>query len=259
ITLAPLADSAAGTIKVDAVRELIRQSGYRRFNARRRMVIIDPAEAMMPSAANALLKTLEEPPDGTGFILVAANASALLPTIRSRCQRVRFGAVPSPELVQWLTTRGFGEQANSAARLSQGCPGKALALAEGGLVNRNQLRAALLTALNGDLNTRFEWSAQLTSAKRRADWRPKVDATLEILEDLVRDATVHGANSQRQLLNADIPDIVQRWSDALWPQGLHTVSKAIRTAREQIALNVTGKLALDALSAAIVRELGPRR
>ncbi len=257
--LSPASDSAAGTIKVDAVRELIRQTGYRRFNARRRMVIVDPAEAMMPSAANALLKTLEEPPDGTGFILIASNASALLPTIRSRCQRIRFGAVAPDALVPWLAQKGFSEHAAAAARLSQGCPGKALALAEGGLVQRNELRTALLTAMNGDLHTRFEWSSQLTQAKRRADWRPKVEATLDILEDLLRDAAVQGSGSDQALLNSDLPDIVKRWSEALWPQGVEVLNRAVADTRDQLALNVTGKLALDALSAVIVRELGPRQ
>jgi DNA polymerase-3 subunit delta' len=62
----------------------------KRFEARRRVVIVDPADAMNVQAQNALLKTLEEPPDGTTLVLLAANADALLPTIRSRCVRVAF-------------------------------------------------------------------------------------------------------------------------------------------------------------------------
>ena len=133
ILVEPAADRASKTIGVDAIREVVRRTGYHRYGSRRRFVFIEPAEAMQPAAANALLKTLEEPPEGTGFILNCTNASALLPTILSRCQRVRFGAVAADELTTWLQARGHGESSARAARLSQGCPGRALALLDGDL------------------------------------------------------------------------------------------------------------------------------
>src|SRR5690606_32790321 len=81
LVLVPDTERAARTIPIEAVREVIRQTTYHRYNARRRMVIVDPVEAMQEPAANALLKTLEEPPQGTGFLLVSHNPAALLPTI----------------------------------------------------------------------------------------------------------------------------------------------------------------------------------
>jgi DNA polymerase III subunit delta' len=91
--------SPSKDIVVDQVRDLVdRRLALRRHEGRRRFVLIDPAEAMNPQAQNALLKTLEEPPDETTLVLVAARPDALLPTIRSRCLRVGFGPLP-PELV----------------------------------------------------------------------------------------------------------------------------------------------------------------
>jgi DNA polymerase-3 subunit delta' len=78
-------------VVVDQVRDVVeRRLAMKRFEARRRFVIVDPADAMNVQAQNALLKTLEEPPDDTTLVLVAANADALLPTVRSRCLRVAF-------------------------------------------------------------------------------------------------------------------------------------------------------------------------
>jgi DNA polymerase III delta' subunit len=106
LVLQPRADRASQTIALDDVREVIRKTTYKRYGAKRRFVLVDPADSLMPAAANALLKTLEEPTPGTGFILICANTSAMLPTILSRCQRIRFGAVGVDRVQQWLTQQG---------------------------------------------------------------------------------------------------------------------------------------------------------
>ena len=83
-------------VVVDQVRDVVdHRLALKRFEGRRRFVIVDPADAMNPQAQNALLKTLEEPPDDTTLVLVAENADALLPTIRSRCLRVPFASGPA--------------------------------------------------------------------------------------------------------------------------------------------------------------------
>jgi DNA polymerase-3 subunit delta' len=100
-------------VVVDQVRDLVEHRlAMKRFEGRRRVVIVDPADAMNVPAQNALLKTLEEPPEETTLVLVASNADALLPTIRSRCVRVAFaprgdGGVAA--LVERARRRGRGE------------------------------------------------------------------------------------------------------------------------------------------------------
>lgn len=253
--LEPDPERASKTIPVDAVREVIRRTGYVRYGSRRRFVLVEPAEAMQPSAANALLKTLEEPPEGTGFILVCTNASALLPTILSRCQRVRFGAVEIDALTDWLEKRGHaGPDAARAARLSQGCPGRALDLLGGELEQRNTLRAELLSALAGDQKSRFDWAASLVKGGRQA-WSPKVDLVLELLEDLLRDAAVVGAGAESPLLNADEPEVVRTWAKKLWPDGVRRLHDALEETRDNLAVMVSGRMTVDALLARVAAEL----
>ncbi|MEC9072562.1 MAG: DNA polymerase III subunit delta', partial [Myxococcota bacterium] len=90
------------TIKIGQVREILKVLPYPPLEARVRVVVIDPAEAMTVPAANALLKTLEEPPSSTQFILVSSQPDALLTTIRSRCQRIGFGRLRDEEVIAGL-------------------------------------------------------------------------------------------------------------------------------------------------------------
>jgi DNA polymerase III subunit delta' len=79
-----------GSIRIEQVREVVDRAAYRPFEGRRRVVIINEADALVPAAQNALLKTLEEPPSMSVFILVTARPDVLLPTVRSRCVRLWF-------------------------------------------------------------------------------------------------------------------------------------------------------------------------
>ncbi len=94
-----------GVIKVDQVREVVERTAYRPFEGRRRVVIVDEADAMLSEAQNALLKTLEEPPSASMFVLVTSRPDELLPTVRSRCQRLRFGRLTAGEIAAVLMKR----------------------------------------------------------------------------------------------------------------------------------------------------------
>jgi DNA polymerase-3 subunit delta' len=88
--------SPSKDVVVDQIRDVVdRRLALKRYEGRRRFVIVDPADAMNAQAQNALLKTLEEPPDDTTLVLVAASPDSLLPTIRSRCMRVAFAPLPA--------------------------------------------------------------------------------------------------------------------------------------------------------------------
>ena len=119
-------------IVVDQVRELVdRRLSLRRFEGRRRFVLLDPADAMNPQAQNAILKTLEEPPPDTTLVLVSSSADGLLPTVRSRCLRLPFAPLPDALLEERLVAAGRSpEAARLAATLAGGSLGKALALDE---------------------------------------------------------------------------------------------------------------------------------
>ncbi|HEV8644842.1 MAG TPA: DNA polymerase III subunit delta' [Burkholderiales bacterium] len=97
-------------ISVDAIRALADFVATTAHRGRAKVIVIAPAEAMHPSAANALLKMLEEPPgSATYFVLVSHRSDRVLPTIRSRCFHVPF-AVPAPDAaLDWLKGQGIGD------------------------------------------------------------------------------------------------------------------------------------------------------
>ena len=106
----------SGAIKVDQVREAIERAAYRPFEGRRRVVIVDEADALLPEAQNALLKTLEEPPPASVFVLVTARPDVLLPTVRSRCQRLRFGPLRQADVADVLIARSRRRAGRGARR-----------------------------------------------------------------------------------------------------------------------------------------------
>ncbi|MFN8613300.1 MAG: DNA polymerase III subunit delta' [Vulcanimicrobiota bacterium] len=119
------------SLGVGEARELIHQLYLRPYQARSRICIISEAERLTDEAQSALLKTLEEPPDGNVLVLVTSQESRLLPTVQSRCRIHRFRPVEDPVLMSWLQQKGC--PADSAARyagLAQGSPGKAVSLWE---------------------------------------------------------------------------------------------------------------------------------
>ncbi len=94
-----------GSIKIEQLRDVIDRSQYRPFEGRRRIVIIDEADAATAEAQSALLKTLEEPPSASTFVLVSSLPDALLPTVRSRCPRLRFGPLTPADVAQRVDAR----------------------------------------------------------------------------------------------------------------------------------------------------------
>jgi len=108
-------------IPIDAVRETDRWLGVRPHESRSKILVVDPADAMTDAAANAILKTLEEPRAGSFIVLLTAAASALLPTVRSRCQIVRFRPLEEKTVAAILVQGGADpEIAKVAAALSGG-------------------------------------------------------------------------------------------------------------------------------------------
>ncbi len=119
-------------ILIDQIREIERIVAYHPFSGDERVIIIDPADLMTEDASAAILKTLEEPPAGTHFILVTNRASSLAPTILSRCQKVRFSPLSRRVIAEIL---GGGDDAQDAADMARGSLARARSLLSGGLVS----------------------------------------------------------------------------------------------------------------------------
>lgn len=104
-------------IKVDQIRQIVENLHFRPFEGACRFIVIDGAERFREEAANAFLKSLEEPPDYVYFILIASDVKALLATIRSRCQKVAFQPLTQDDKTRILVDK-FSIEENLAERLA---------------------------------------------------------------------------------------------------------------------------------------------
>jgi DNA polymerase III subunit delta' len=136
----------SGSIKIEAVRDVIREAGRRPFEGRRRVVIINEADALVEPAQHALLKTLEEPPPSTILLLVSSLPDALLTTVRSRCPRLRFGPLAPGEVAAALVRdHGYSEaEARAAAADADGSVGRALSAESANLVEARETATRVL-------------------------------------------------------------------------------------------------------------------
>lgn len=129
-------------IKIDQVRELQDFLAIGTHRGGARVILVRPAEAMNAATANALLKSLEEPPPGTVFLLVSSAPDRLLPTVRSRCQRIAVPAASIGDAVPWLKAQGVKDP-ESALRYAGNAPLAALEDAQGDARVRDALIARL--------------------------------------------------------------------------------------------------------------------
>jgi DNA polymerase-3 subunit delta' len=194
---------ARETIKIEAIRDAVREILGLPFEARARVVLINDAHAMTEQAMNALLKSLEEPPATSHLILVTASPRALLPTIRSRCQALALGPLPSHLLETHLQERlGLpAVEARLRATLSGGSLGAAMAFeADGYRALRDDILAMLEKADGASAVHRLAWADALADAE-------DVMLALTALRSLLRDlaAARAGATAER-MLNADVGD-----------------------------------------------------
>jgi DNA polymerase-3 subunit delta' len=237
-------------ILVKAVRDLERESNFRPAEGERRVFVIEGADAMNEAASNALLKTLEEPPPTSHIVLVTSRPAGLLPTIRSRCQTVRFAPLAAGELEEHLVSRGSraGEEARLAAQLSSGRPGVALGLNLDTYRQRRDAMLAVVEALaaggGGDRARLLRAAEELGDAKHKDEYEPRLDA----LEILVRDLwllSLGGADGR--LVNGDLRERLARLADGLPPPRAARWLARIEELRGRLAVNVNRRAATDAL------------
>ena len=233
-------------IKVAQVRDLVGEAMGHPFEARARVFVIDEAHAMNEQAANALLKSLEEPPATSHLILVTGAPQALLPTIRSRCQALRMGPLPGPTLEAHLRDRcGLGAaEAHLRAALAGGSLGAALAFES---EDYRELREDLLAILESAGRS----ADRLEAAERLAE-RDDAALALTALRSLLRDAAVLRLGAAKEtLLNADVADRLLPLSKG--PVGERAAEVAAAAARTRIALrgNANKLLVMDLLMDAL--------
>ncbi|HKG12874.1 MAG TPA: DNA polymerase III subunit delta' [Pyrinomonadaceae bacterium] len=239
------------TIYIDAVRDLERESNFRPFEGSARVFLIEGADALgeqNESSANALLKTLEEAPPTTHIVLISSRPASLLPTIRSRCQTVRFAPLDVDEVEQFLvkTKARAGEEARLAARLSGGRPGVAREVNLDTYRGRRDAMLGVVEALaqGGDRARLLRAAEELGDAKNKEEYEPRLD----VLELLIRDLWMLAlAGAGAGVVNEDLRERLSRLAGGLRPARAARWLSRVEGLRAQLSVNVNRRAATDAL------------
>ena len=235
-------------IRVKPMRELEREANFRPFEGAARVFIVEDAEYMNDQAANALLKTLEEPPATSHLILTTTNPMALLATIRSRCQMIRFAPIPVAEIERFLTQRESlaADDAQLLAHTSRGSIGRALASDPDDYRNRRESMLTVLKSLTltGDHAQLLRISEGLAAAKDRADY----EQSLDVLEALIRDAwALSLGRPADSLINSDRVKDLKRIALELRSEKAALWLTLIEELRGALEVNINRRIASDGL------------
>lgn len=239
------AEKIGGTIKVDQIRELQHNLSLAPYLARYRVAILLRFEEANLNAANALLKTLEEPNSKVVLVLTAETSEQLLPTIISRCEILRL--VPLPiDLVRKALQERWGllpVEANLLAHLSNGRPGYALRLHQepNRLALRQQWLDDHLNLLRSNRIIRFEYAEKLSKDK---------DNLLEVIQvwlSFWRDILLQTAKSSRMITNVDRGDEISQLSRSLNLEAAQHMVATLRHASDLIISNANTRLVAEVL------------
>jgi len=240
-----------GTIKIEQLRDVIDRSQYRPFEGRRRVVIIDEADAAGDDAQSALLNTLEEPPSASIFILVSSMPDALLPTVLSRCPRLRFSPLSPNEVARALVQdHGYSAQeARIAAAESDGSIGRALESQSEDLSEARDAAQRILeeTARNTDPVRRINLARELAEGKGTpAEERNRLAVRLRSLGSLLRDVGIIATRADRAMIaNADLEQPLEKLASSFDAQRSMQAYAAVDRALAALDRNASPKIVAD--------------
>ena len=231
-------EGKGGQIKIEKIRkEIIGKVGFRPHEGRRRIVMIDDAHRLNAHSQNSLLKTLEEPPPSSLIVLVTPAPESLLPTVRSRCQPLRFRAL-APEVLQRHLEEVHdmaGNEARLRAVLVSGSVGRALDLdLVSHLERRTVAEESIQDAIRG--GAALLASAEILLAAGVGDRKVEQAASaMTSVRDILRDLLVLSSGGNRDLLvNSDRGSDWQGWANELDTDGILEALDAVQRADDRL-------------------------
>ena len=236
-----------GLISIDEIRrQVVGDVQIKPYNGKYKIYIIEEAEKMNPQAQNALLKTLEEPPEYAVIILLTVNASGLLDTIRSRCIQLDLQPVKDELVEQYLMDHLQipDYQARLCLAFAQGSIGKAMELAAS--ENFAQIRR---TALMVAVRARDMDLSQITATvKEITQYKVSIVEFLDILAVWYRDVLYFKATrTADSLIFRDQLQQIRRTASLSSYEGIETILEAIETAKRRLDANVNFDLTMELL------------
>ena len=256
-----LSPNEKNNLTIDQVRQLRQEINLRPNQARRRVVIL-PADRLTESAADALLKTLEEPPEHVVLVLTGHELDAIPETVVSRCRLVLFGFVAATEIEAELVGRGVEpERAAILASLAYGAPGWAIEGAEDEelVANREAIRHDLNRWTTGSLRDRIAAAESLSSSGGLDRARTLALEELELMTTWWRDVLVTAVGRPDLVVNDGDRSRLAEIAVKAGPAEILRQVRAITTAATRIDEYVDPRLALEALAVSpVARPLGDR-
>lgn len=247
-------------IKIDQIRGFCDTLAMKPYEARVRVVIISDAHSMNPSASNALLKMLEEPPDSSILILTALQTSDLLPTIVSRCQHIRFNPVSVKSIeTRLIENQGLTpDKAAIIAAMANGSISRAFAMSRSNWINR---RNWLINAVGSNQSDQSDQTGALLSIssgmliafaamlKKNKDF---LFDSLEIMKSWLRDLVIYNFHTEK-IINKDLIEKIQYASQKIDIKSLLFKIDAIQAAQKDIQSNANLRLTLETMMMRIGR------
>ena len=244
-TLSPEGDG--GQITVSAIRQLEESLSYKPFEGKWKIAIIDNADRLNRSAANAFLQTLEEPSQKSILILISSRPDILLATIRSRCQRVNFTPLPIDTMSRLLREKHAEFDHEQSLLLSTLSGGR------------------LGYALNENLIAQRDWSfdifIQMLGNPEDKTWedRNAMEEWFEWGQLLLRDIAVFKATSRADLIiNRDRMDEINNISQGSTLKDILKLSREFYTIKERLHFNLNKQLTFNYTSLLLKEMLGKK-
>ena len=236
------------SIKIKQIRQIISDVAKKPFESGYKIIIIENAEKMTHDAQDAFLKTLEEPPANTVFLLLAENQNLLLPTIVSRCQVFQFKPVDMVEMKDYIESKYDYIQADIevAVRHSKGIVGRALEF----LQNKESLRVhtvyidILEKALTGNEGEALLLASAVAESKEEAE--RFLEFSLDWFRDLMVFRESQGAYEQL-IINIDSLDALSKHNSVLTEGKLNSIIEIIKNTTKYVKYNVGIKNSIDGM------------
>jgi DNA polymerase-3 subunit delta' len=238
------ADSEGGTLKVDQVREARRSLTLKPYQSKYRVALFLRFQEANDSAANALLKTLEEAPSYAVLILTADQAEGLLPTIPSRCEILRLRPVPLEDVESFLKQNGADDQQSRLiSHVSGGRPGYAVRLLENpsALTSREERLNDLQSLLSATRVDRFAYAEKL--AKDKDGMR----SILLLWLSFWRDVLLSTGGASTPLANIDRAQEIESLAGQIQLSEARRVVSALEKSLVQFEANVNARLLVEVL------------
>ena len=227
-------------IRIEEVRTIEETLSFRPFEGRKKVVIVDDADTMNQAAANAFLKTLEEPPEDSLIILIASRPDRLPSTIRSRCSKIAFHTLSLDSCRKILDGRVADDEIEQAARLSMGRPG---------------------LALSSDSKEDQAWFMGLLDAMLRAEkdcWasREEIEKWFDLALTFMRDLAVLKETGRPKLLvNTALAENLSTLGKSVEVQGIINIYKELSFVKTMLLFNLNKSLTWNYTAALLRKEL----